>query len=130
MYFKLKRLLQLYLMICFVQARSLPPMKEVSSPISLLHIRRNYRDVPIPQMPMDLQTTHQPCDMDIDGVRRYIWAFPNHCVWAFNSRYVHEGYYRAYKTYQLEAFFFGQYHERMKRFEVAPHEFDYYLETE
>ncbi|XP_064543259.1 uncharacterized protein LOC135431848 isoform X4 [Drosophila montana] len=33
--------------------------------------------------------------------------------------------YRNFMILQLEGFFFGQYSERFKRFEVDPHEFDY-----
>ncbi|XP_033153865.1 uncharacterized protein LOC117136872 [Drosophila mauritiana] len=79
----------------------------------------------LPEMPMDLNTMHAPCDMDTRGRQSYIFAFPNHCIWAFNNRYMSEGHFRIYKTYQLEGFFFGQYYERLKRYEFEPHSYDY-----
>lgn len=91
--------------------------------IQLRHIKRQADK--IPSMPMDLQTKHSPCDMDSRGATSYVFAFPNHCIWSYNNRYMSEGHYRVYKTYQLEAFFFGQYHERIKRYEIDPHTYDY-----
>ncbi|XP_030370067.1 uncharacterized protein LOC115620787 [Scaptodrosophila lebanonensis] len=76
-------------------------------------------------MPFDFQTKHMPCDFDIRGRIRLIEYMPNHCIWMWNNKYTHEGFFRYYKYYQLEAFFFGQYYERLKRFEVDPHSFDY-----
>ncbi|XP_017090964.2 uncharacterized protein [Drosophila bipectinata] len=93
--------------------------------VQLRHIKRQANSVPV--MPMDLQTKHAPCDMDSRGATSYVFAFPNHCIWSYNNRYLSEGHYRVYKIYQLEAFFFGQYHERMKRYETDPHTYDYSL---
>ncbi|XP_043644828.1 uncharacterized protein LOC122614331 [Drosophila teissieri] len=87
------------------------------------HIRRAAEGMP--EMPMDLHTKHMPCDMDSRGRESFMYAFPNHCIWAFNNRYLSEGHYRVYKTYQLEGFFFGQYYERLKRYEFEPHTYDY-----
>lgn len=87
------------------------------------HIKRDGGG--IPEMPMDLHMMHAPCDMDTRGTQSYIFAFPNHCIWAFNNRYMSEGHFRIYKTYQLEGFFFGQYYERLKRYEFEPHSYDY-----
>nr|XP_017024444.1 uncharacterized protein LOC108076214 isoform X2 [Drosophila kikkawai] len=87
------------------------------------HISRSKRA--IPSIPMDFHTKHLPCDMDLRGGQSYMSAFPNQCVWAYNNRYRSEDNYAIYKTYQLESFFFGQYHERLKRYEVEPHSYDY-----
>ncbi|KAH8254135.1 hypothetical protein KR032_008646, partial [Drosophila birchii] len=76
-------------------------------------------------IPMDFQTKHLPCDMDQRGGKSYMSAFPRQCIWAYNNRYRSADSYRIYKTYQLEAFFFGQYHERLKRYELQPHNYDY-----
>nr|XP_016929242.1 uncharacterized protein LOC108009424 [Drosophila suzukii] len=97
---------------------------ERASAITIRHIQRSPR-VPVPEMPLDFQTKHAPCDMDSRGRQSYIHAFPNHCIWAYNNRYLSEGHFRIYKTYQLEAFFFGQYYERLKRYEFEPHVYDY-----
>ncbi|XP_022227600.2 uncharacterized protein LOC111077572 [Drosophila obscura] len=92
---------------------------------SAVHVRRiRRRTIDIPVIALDYMTGHMPCDMDIRGIRRYITAFPNQCIWSYNNRYTTEGYYRVYKMYQLEAFFFGQYHERLKRYETEPHNYD------
>ncbi|SPP72837.1 uncharacterized protein LOC117592162 [Drosophila guanche] len=91
---------------------------------SAVHHRRILRKaIDIPVIAMDYETTHKPCDMDMRGIRRYIPAFPNQCIWSYNNRYTTEGYYRVYKMYQLEAFFFGQYYERLKRYETEPHNY-------
>ncbi|BFG06408.1 uncharacterized protein DMAD_04923 [Drosophila madeirensis] len=91
---------------------------------SAVHHRRILRKViDIPVIALDYETTHKPCDMDMRGIRRYIPAFPNQCIWSYNNRYTTEGYYRVYKMYQLEAFFFGQYYERLKRYETEPHNY-------
>ncbi|XP_002092135.3 uncharacterized protein LOC6531331 [Drosophila yakuba] len=87
------------------------------------HIRRGAGG--IPDMPMDLHTKHRSCDMDSRGRESYIYAFPNYCIWAYNNRYLGTAHYRIYKTYQLEGFFFGQYYERLKRYEFEPHTYDY-----
>ncbi|ALC42284.1 CG30270, partial [Drosophila busckii] len=76
-------------------------------------------------MPFDFNTKHLPCDLDFSGRDSAIDSYPNHCIWVWNNRYTHEGWYRVYKTYQLEAFFFGQYYERLKRYEIDPHTWDY-----
>ncbi|KAH8348730.1 hypothetical protein KR084_010312 [Drosophila pseudotakahashii] len=76
-------------------------------------------------MPLDFHSKHTPCDMDSRGRQSYVHAFPNHCIWVYNNRYLSEGHFRIYKTYQLEAFFFGQYYERLKRYEFEPHIYDY-----
>ncbi|KAL7736051.1 hypothetical protein ACLKA6_003789 [Drosophila palustris] len=90
----------------------------------LTHIVRKKRETEV-VMPFDFNTMHLPCDLDQNGRGPIIETFPNHCVWVWNNRYVHEGFFRVYKTYQLEAFFFGQYYERLKRFEIDPHTWDY-----
>ncbi|XP_016980908.1 uncharacterized protein LOC108045926 [Drosophila rhopaloa] len=100
-----------------------PQIANTSPIIQPLHIRRRSRE--LPEMPMDLPTKHTPCDMDSRGTQSYVFAFPNHCIWAFNNRYLSEGHYRIYKTYQLEGFFFGQYYERLKRYELEPHTYDF-----
>ncbi|XP_052841073.1 LOW QUALITY PROTEIN: uncharacterized protein LOC128255479 [Drosophila gunungcola] len=128
----------LFIFLCGIQmplkikARSLPDLKSnetqvANAPpiIEPLHIRRMPQK--IPDMPMDLLTMHSPCDMDSRGRQSYVFAFPNHCIWAFNNRYLSEGHFRIFKTYQVEGFFFGQYYERLKRYEFDPHTYDYNL---
>lgn len=99
----------------------------VAQPVTsvvVTNIRRK-REETEPTMPYDLHTMHLPCDFDQNGRAQVIDSFPNHCVWVWNNKYVHEGFFRVFKTYQLEAFFFGQYYERLKRFEIDPHTWDY-----
>ncbi|XP_017114743.1 uncharacterized protein LOC108137533 [Drosophila elegans] len=123
----------LFMFLCAVQmpleikARSVPDLKpdETQDANAPSHIRRMPRK--IPDMPMDLLTMHSPCDMDSRGRQSYVFAFPNHCIWAFNNRYLSEGHFRIFKTYQVEGFFFGQYYERLKRYEFDPHTYDYNL---
>ncbi|XP_017837403.1 uncharacterized protein LOC108596309 isoform X2 [Drosophila busckii] len=88
------------------------------------HIVRHSRDTKS-SVPFDFNTRHLPCDFDQNGRHKALDSYPNHCVWIWNNRYSNEKMYRFYKTYQLEAFFFGQYYERLKRFEVDPHSWDY-----
>nr|XP_016929238.1 uncharacterized protein LOC108009421 isoform X2 [Drosophila suzukii] len=99
------------------------PTKIIStSPTIIRHIIREKRDATVP---FDFQTSHLPCDVDLGAVQKIVTVLPNNCVWAFNNRFVSEEHYRIYKTYQLEAFMFGQYHERLRRFEMDPHTWDY-----
>ncbi|XP_033249266.1 uncharacterized protein LOC117188859 isoform X2 [Drosophila miranda] len=64
---------------------------------------------------------HQACDFDERGRHRIVMFFPNHCIWTWNNKYVHEGFYYLFKLYQTEAFFFGQFNERLKQYETVPH---------
>ncbi|XP_043947753.1 uncharacterized protein LOC108026612 isoform X2 [Drosophila biarmipes] len=103
------------------------PKKEATkiiptTPTIVRHLIREKRDA---NVPFDFQTSHLPCDMDLGAVRKIVTVLPNNCIWAFNNRFVSEEYYRIFKTYQLEAFMFGQYHERLRRFEMDPHTWDY-----
>jgi len=93
-----------------------------TSPTIIRNIVREKRDATVP---FDFQTSHLPCDVDLGAVQKIVTVLPNNCVWAFNNRFVSEEHYRIYKTYQLEAFMFGQYHERLRRFEMDPHTWDY-----
>ncbi|KAH8372367.1 hypothetical protein KR093_011225, partial [Drosophila rubida] len=76
-------------------------------------------------IPYDFHTAHMPCDMDVHHLLRIIDTFPNQCIWMINNRFAHENYYRIFKLYQLEGHFFGQYAERLRRYEVDPHYFLY-----
>ncbi|XP_030567411.1 uncharacterized protein LOC115767281 [Drosophila novamexicana] len=91
---------------------------------TLEHIRRR-REVQCPQDITDINIMHLPCDLDIPDISKYIENLPNQCICAYNARYSSEQDYRNFMILQLEGFFFGQYSERFKRFEVDPHEFDY-----
>ncbi|XP_032599149.2 uncharacterized protein LOC6557403 [Drosophila grimshawi] len=105
------------------QAKSL----EISQPTGrtpVAHIIRKKRETEM-TLPFDFNTMHLPCDLDQSGRAQIVSSFPNHCIWVWNNKYAHEGTFRVYKTYQLEAFFFGQYYERLKRFEIDPHTWDY-----
>ncbi|EDW38364.1 GL12052 [Drosophila persimilis] len=65
------------------------------------------------------------CDMDQAGTNKVMKFFPFNCVWIANNRHQHEGWWRIYMQALMEAFFFGQYYERLRRFELDPHSFDY-----
>ncbi|XP_023031803.1 uncharacterized protein LOC111518656 [Drosophila willistoni] len=79
-----------------------------------------------PDVGFSFDELHSPCDLDSSGRALLIEYFPAICKWMWNYRHVNEGYYRIFKTFQLEAFFFGQYYERLKRYEIDPHSFEYY----
>ncbi|XP_068146975.1 uncharacterized protein [Drosophila tropicalis] len=96
-------------------------------PTVLKHVVR--RREMAPDMPFSLHVNHLPCDLDSFLRTKLLRYFPNHCIWIYNNRYTHEGFYRVYKIYQLEAFLFGQYYERLKRYEIDPHAFDYSSEV-
>ncbi|XP_030387875.1 uncharacterized protein LOC115634355 [Scaptodrosophila lebanonensis] len=106
------------------QSNSPNPKSRKPAVKSLKHIARSKRETE-PTMPFDFHTLHAPCDWDTRGRVYYIEYFPNHCIWVWNNKNVHEGFFRAYKTYELEGFFFGQLYERLKRFEIDPHSWDY-----
>ncbi|KAL7736048.1 hypothetical protein ACLKA6_003786 [Drosophila palustris] len=100
------------------QQQKMPPLTVVT------HIVRKKRETEV-DMPYDFHTMHMPCDLDAPNRAHIIFYFPNHCIWVANNRYAHEGFFRVYKLYQLEAHFFGQYYERLKRYEIDPHFFEY-----
>lgn len=102
---------------------SSPSQPEPSTAVT--HIIRRKRAETEPTLPFDFPTTHMPCDLDQNGRAQVIDSFPNHCIWVWNNKYASAGFFRVFKTYQLEAFFFGQYYERLKRFEIDPHTWDY-----
>ncbi|XP_046865900.1 uncharacterized protein LOC6640608 isoform X1 [Drosophila willistoni] len=104
---------------------SLSSSSSSSSSLMLQHVRRRAKREMEPDMPFDFQTKHLSCDLDQKGISQYIDGYPNHCIWVWNNRYVHEGFYRVYKTYQLEAFTFGQFFDRMNRYELETHSWDY-----
>lgn len=110
---------------CLPMPLPLPLAKNETLDTPVHHIRHISRTARTATMPTGEHTTHLPCDMDLRGGNSYMFAFPNHCIWAYNNRYKSEGHFRIYKTYQLEAFFFGQYHERLSRYEMEPHNYDY-----
>ncbi|XP_064543255.1 uncharacterized protein LOC135431848 isoform X1 [Drosophila montana] len=91
---------------------------------TLEHVQRR-RQVQCPPEITDFHIIHLPCDLDIPDISKYIDTLPNQCICAYNARYNSEQDYRNFMILQLEGFFFGQYSERFKRFEVDPHEFDY-----
>ncbi|KAH8308777.1 hypothetical protein KR059_001540 [Drosophila kikkawai] len=75
-------------------------------------------------MPFNFQTLHMPCDMDLPF--NHIYRMPAHCKWMYNNRYQSASHWRAYNLYKAEAFFFGQYHERLRRYELDEHVFSAY----
>lgn len=104
----------------------LPPHKNDQEKKNIIqHIRRKRAapDVEV-KMPFTYNTLHTTCDFDIEGNSHIAYA-PNHCIWIWNNKYAHEGFFRVYKTYSVESFFFGQFSERLRRFEVDVHNFDY-----
>ncbi|XP_022234152.2 uncharacterized protein LOC111082275 [Drosophila obscura] len=66
----------------------------------------------------DFHTTHLFCDFDDRGRHQWIWFMPNHCIWVWNNKYSHEGFYRLFKTYQMEGFHYGQWYECQTRLEL------------
>ncbi|XP_022227597.2 uncharacterized protein LOC111077569 isoform X2 [Drosophila obscura] len=95
-----------------------------SSPSSVQHIRRKKREVLV-DIPFDFFTNHMHCDFDQTGTYKILDFFPFTCIWLQNNRHFHEGWWRIYMQGMMEAFFFGQYYERLRRFELDPHTFDY-----
>jgi len=89
----------------------------------LSHILREKRQRP--DMNSDLLMTHMQCDLDQNNIESIVNLYPKHCIRVYTTRYESEQRYRVYKTYQLEGFFFAQYYERLKRFEIDPHTWDY-----
>ncbi|XP_034654582.1 uncharacterized protein LOC117892418 [Drosophila subobscura] len=69
-------------------------------------------------VPYDFFTSHFYCDFDDRGRHMIIWFMPNHCIWVWNNKYVHEGFYRLFKLYQMEGFHFGQVYEHQTRLEL------------
>ncbi|XP_002138031.2 uncharacterized protein [Drosophila pseudoobscura] len=94
------------------------------SPSAVKHIRRQKREYSV-DVPFDFFTNHMHCDMDQAGTNKVMKFFPFNCVWIANNRHQHEGWWRIYMQALMEAFFFGQYYERLRRFELDPHTFDY-----
>ncbi|XP_064545782.1 uncharacterized protein LOC135433573 [Drosophila montana] len=108
------------------QTKSLEMSQSQSTGSTVLtNIVRRKRQEVEPTLPFDSNTMHLPCDLDHNGRAQVVEAYPNHCIWVWNNKYVHEGFFRVFKIYQLESFFFGQYYERFKRFEIDPHDWDY-----
>lgn len=104
-----------------------PKLKEIFQPIPkdsvVTHIlRRKRSDI---TLPYDSEIWRLFCDVDDNGRSESVQHFPAHCKYLWDNRYSSEDYYKAYKTYQVEAFFFGQYYERLRRYELDPHSFDY-----
>ncbi|XP_017958959.1 uncharacterized protein LOC108653157 isoform X1 [Drosophila navojoa] len=89
------------------------------------HIRRRREMMSCQIALADVNVLHMPCDMDLPNLPKYIETLPNQCICAYNTRFQSEQDYRNFKILQLESFFFGQYAERFKRFELDPHQFDY-----
>lgn len=82
------------------------------------HIVRQKREIE-PTLPFSFFTLHWPCMFDL-RYTHLMQHLKNPCVWIYYNRFVHEGYYRVYKTYQIESFFFGQYAMRIYRVELNP----------
>ncbi|BFG06409.1 uncharacterized protein DMAD_04924 [Drosophila madeirensis] len=99
-----------------------------SLPSTVQHLRRKKRETRV-DIPFDFFTNHMHCDFDQTGTYKILDFFPFTCIWLQNNRHHHEGWFRIYMQAQMEAFFFGQYYERLRRFELDPHTFDY-RETE
>ncbi|XP_017069238.1 uncharacterized protein LOC108106575 [Drosophila eugracilis] len=74
-------------------------------------------DEPGPDAKGDLKLLHAPCEFDLI---RYtsINYFPRHCLPVYTNRHVNEEWYRLYRTYDTEGFVFGQFYERLKRYEL------------
>ncbi|XP_017077848.1 uncharacterized protein LOC108112490 [Drosophila eugracilis] len=106
-----------------IAVRSMDSVKPVerASPIMLpSHIRRRRQE-----SLEDYQVLHCVCDLDMMGHNGYVAYLRSPCVEAYNNRYSSQDGYQMYRTLQTEAFFFGQYYERLKRYEIDPHVYDY-----
>ncbi|SPP72835.1 Y' element ATP-dependent helicase YJL225C-like [Drosophila guanche] len=91
-----------------------------SSRSTIKHIRRRKRETLV-DIPFDFHTKHLSCDVDVKSIDYFVDSLYGSCIWAFNNRFAHEGFWRVWQIFRLEAFMFGQYHERMKRYEIDPH---------
>ncbi|EDX06786.1 GD25836 [Drosophila simulans] len=81
-------------------------------------IRRIPRsDEPGPDAKGDLKLLHAPCEFDLI---RYtsINYFPSYCLPVYTNRHVNEDWYRLYRTYDTEGYVFGQFYERLQRYEL------------
>ncbi|XP_016929240.3 uncharacterized protein [Drosophila suzukii] len=106
---------------------TLEKLEQPENPVvntAIKHIKRDKRELLV-TMPFDQHTMHLPCDLDQRGRHKIIPLMPNHCIWVWNNKFSHVGFYRVFKIYQLEGFFFGQYYERLKRYEIDPHTWGY-----
>ncbi|KRF99158.1 uncharacterized protein Dwil_GK27896 [Drosophila willistoni] len=66
----------------------------------------------------NLKILHSPCEFDLlRALQGSIDYFPKHCQPIFQNRYVNEQWYRLYRTYDAEGFVFGQFAERLRRYE-------------
>ncbi|KAH8234258.1 hypothetical protein KR038_004890 [Drosophila bunnanda] len=72
-------------------------------------------------MPFNFDTLHLPCELDIPY--NHIARMPVHCMWLINNRFQSQSFYRNYMLMRAESFFFGQYYERLRRYELIPHAF-------
>ncbi|XP_020802575.1 uncharacterized protein LOC110179384 isoform X2 [Drosophila serrata] len=108
------------------KTNSTEPAKEmVTEKTVVKHIRRKRGPTTLAEvtMPFNFVTLHMPCEMDLPF--NQITRMPAHCQWLYNNRYNSESFYRAYMLMKAEAFFFGQYHERLRRYELDARVFSY-----
>ncbi|XP_002016088.2 uncharacterized protein LOC6590501 [Drosophila persimilis] len=91
--------------------------------VSIKRIKRARTD--LPKYTFTFDQAHLPCDYDVSGSYKFMDDFPKYCRDSYEQRFMSEAEYRMYMLYQTEGFFFGQYHERMIRFEKDVHTFDY-----
>ncbi|XP_034479816.1 uncharacterized protein LOC117785721 [Drosophila innubila] len=108
-----------------IRESSLPEIKTNSKETLAINSNKNRRHIvrTAVKMPFEFETIHVPCDLDALKLELILPNLPNHCIWLYNNRYVDEFFYRGFKLIQLESFFFGQYYERLKRYEMDPHNF-------
>ncbi|XP_023178241.2 uncharacterized protein LOC111604414 [Drosophila hydei] len=121
---------------CWARSITAPPSDSVTelassdglrleaATVSMDHVQRR-REVSCQTDFTDFNVLHMPCDVDLPNLSKYIETLPNQCICAYNTRFHSAEEYRTFKILQLESFFFGQYSERFKRFEMDPHQFDY-----
>lgn len=99
-------------------------LDSVTEKAVVTHIPRSKRNVLYDVMiPFNFFTLHQPCDYDLPHITNHRQT--HHCQWVMNLRYLSESYYRVWMLFRAEAFFFGQYAERLRRYEIDPHSYAY-----
>ncbi|BFG04695.1 uncharacterized protein DMAD_03595 [Drosophila madeirensis] len=102
------------------------PPSSSSSPSAMKTIKRIRRArTDLPKYKFTFDESHLPCDYDVTGSFKFMNDFPKYCRDSYQQRFMSEAEYRMYMLYQTEGFFFGQYHERLIRFEKDTHTFDY-----
>ncbi|XP_068144925.1 uncharacterized protein [Drosophila tropicalis] len=120
-----KALLLLLIVLIKTESSQNRPVAEKVATSPLRHIARELEN-PLSWEPEDysaeggdLKILHSPCEFDLlRALQGSIDYFPKHCQPIYQNRYVNEDWYRLYRTYDAEGFVFGQFAERLRRYEI------------